>query len=516
MARHRIQKQVDQPGIERLAGLVAFKLRAGDTVALSGDLGSGKTTFARALIRASLGDAGAEVPSPTFSLVQTYASPRFEIAHLDLYRIAHDDEILELDLEEAQAGGVLVVEWAERVPSLLGVNRLDIHLGDGGSPETRSVAFTGSGSWVDRLARVEDLVGFLEARPDWDSAEVRYLQGDASVRAYGRVKDGPSLSLLMDWPRQPDGPPIRDGLPYSRIAHLAEDMAAFVAIADLLRANGFKAPQIFEADLGAGFLLTEDFGDRVFGREVAAGNDLEFLWHAATDVLVRLRRLRGEDVAAVSVRGGGKHAVPLFDRGALGIETELLLDWYWPLLKGVPVPSDARAAFCSAWEPLFSEVLSVEPQLVLRDFHSPNLIWCDDGGDDPADHVGLIDFQDAVRGHAAYDLVSLLQDARLDVAVDIERDLLAHYCDSVTSQDPEFDKQDFERAYAILGAQRNTKILGIFARLAVRDGKHAYLSHVPRIWGYLERNLAHSGLAGLRAWYDKHFPDPVRCDVPKV
>ncbi len=369
---------------------------------------------------------------------------------------------------------------------------------------------------MDRLARVEDLIAFLEARPDWGSAEVHYLQGDASVRAYARVKGGPSPALLMDWPRQPDGPPIRAGLPYSRIAHLAEDVSAFVAIADLLRANGFRAPQIFEVDLGAGLLLTEDFGDRVFGREVAAGNDLESLWRAATDVLIRLRGLRGEDIVTVPVRGGGRHTVPLFDRGALGIETELLLDWYWPLLKGARAPDDVRAAFVEAWAPLFSDVLSAEPRLLLRDFHSPNLIWCEDGGNDPADHVGLIDFQDAVRGHPAYDVVSLLQDARLDVARNVECDLLAYYCKGVTSAEPDFDAQGFERAYAIMGAQRNTKILGIFARLAVRDGKHAYLSHIPRIWGYLERDLAHSGLAGLRSWYDTYFLSSMRRDIPKA
>ena len=254
MTQHKIHKQVDLPGLERLAGLIALKLRAGDTLALSGDLGAGKTTFARAFIRACLDDAGAEVPSPTFSLVQTYAAPRFEIAHLDLYRIGHEDEVLELDLEGARTRGVLIVEWAERAPSLLCKDCLRIQLDETESTESRAVTVTGSESWAHRLSRVEGLIAFFEDRPAWCSADVRYLQGDASVRAYARVTSGPVPALLMDWPHQPDGPPIRDGLTYSRIAHLAEGVSAFVAMADLLWGHGFKAPKILEADLGAGLL----------------------------------------------------------------------------------------------------------------------------------------------------------------------------------------------------------------------------------------------------------------------
>jgi aminoglycoside/choline kinase family phosphotransferase len=145
---------------------------------------------------------------------------------------------------------------------------------------------------------------------------------------------------------------------------------------------------------------------------------------------------------------------------------------------------------------------------VLRDFHSPNLIWLPERGG--IRRVGLLDFQDAQRGSAAYDLVSLLQDARVDVAEALEKTLLAHYCEAVRRHQPHFDEAEFIFAYNALGAQRSTKILGIFVRLAHRDGKQQYLAHLPRIWGYLQRNLRHVTLAPLAAWYEKHFPMSVR------
>jgi aminoglycoside/choline kinase family phosphotransferase len=186
----------------------------------------------------------------------------------------------------------------------------------------------------------------------------------------------------------------------------------------------------------------------------------------------------------------------------------LLLDWYWPALKGAPAPASARAEFLELWRPLF-ERLQRQPQvLVLRDFHSPNLIWLPERSG--VARVGIIDFQDAQRGSAAYDLASLLQDARVDVPAPLAEELFAYYCGRLAEAAPRFDRGEFQFAYNALGAQRSTKILGIFVRLAHRDGKRQYLAHLPRIWGYLERNLTHVSLAPLATWYEKHFPMMVR------
>ena len=273
-----------------------------------------------------------------------------------------------------------------------------------------------------------------------------------------------------------------------------------------MRDLGLSAPEIFAVDIDAGLLLTEDFGDRVFGAEVAAGADQRALWRAGVDALLALHRAPVE--RRLPVGDGSYHEVPLFDLAALRIEAELLPDWYVPALTGAALAADARAAFLSVWRPVFDRQIAMPAGLLLRDYHSPNLLILPERAG--AQRAGIIDFQDAMIGPRAYDLVSLLQDARLDVAPEIETELLAAYCAEAAATQSGFDRASFEWAYAALGAQRNTKILGIFARLARRDGKPRYLAHIPRIWRYLERDLAHLGLAPLAAWYDKHLPPAMR------
>ncbi len=556
----------------RLAQRIALKLAPGDVVALHGDLGAGKTTFARALIRALLGDATAEIPSPTFSLVQSYAAPRFEVAHLDLYRLAGEDELDELGLDEILTHGAAIIEWPERAPHLRASARLDIFLAQGTEPDQRTIRFSADTTWSKRLGRLAQMSRFLDRHSPWGEATASYLQGDASARAYARLgiansassppssrqrrvfdstlgrpgggepqrpafgipptpnpspqgggEDSPPASwggevvsrrtaILMDQPRQPDGPPIRDGQPYSRIAGLAEDVRPFVAVASALRGCNLSAPEIFAADLDDGFLVLEDFGDRVYGAELAAGSSQEELWRAATETLLVLSTIPVPD--EIPLAGGDIHRVPAQDREVLSIEVDLLPEWYWPAVHGAPIPADARAAFATAWDDIFTR-LDAEPKgWVLRDFHSPNLVWLPER--EGYQRAGLLDFQDALKGSLAYDLVSLLQDARLDVPEKLENKLLAYYLRMRGAVEPGFEADRFQFAYAALGVQRNTKILGIFARLAARDGKHAYLRHIPRIWGYLARGLAHPELAALSRWFDAHFPQPVREEPPNI
>jgi tRNA threonylcarbamoyl adenosine modification protein YjeE len=502
----------DESSVRRLAERVALKLAVGDVIALHGDLGAGKTTFARALIRAVLGDANAEIPSPTFSLVQTYACKRLDIAHLDLYRLGGEDELTELGLDESLASGAALVEWPERAPGLRAENRLDIHLVQGTGADERTIDFVGTGSWAPRLERIAGMSKFLDGVPPWNEAVAAYLQGDASARAYARLDSNGDKAILMDQPRQPDGPPIRNGLPYSRISQLAEDVHPFVAVASALREAGLSAPEIYGSDLDGGFLLLEDFGDRVFGQEVANGADQAELWRAATEALLVLSTLPVPD--AIALPGGNIHHVPPQDRNVLGIEVELLPDWYWPAIHGKPIPSVVRNEFLEIWERIFARLASERKGWVLRDFHSPNLVWLPDR--EGFRRAGLLDFQDALLGSLAYDLVSLLQDARLDVPAALEDELLTYYLRMRAAIEPTFDAEGFRFAYAALGVQRNTKILGIFARLAMRDGKRAYLRHIPRIWRYVTRGLAHSDLADLRGWFDRHLPDAIRHEPPDV
>ncbi len=484
-----------------LARRLAPALRMGDFLALYGDLGAGKTVFARALIRALVGRDDEEVPSPTFALMQPYEAPRFAIHHFDFYRLSGPDEAQELGLGEALAAGVVIAEWPERLGGGLPADRLDITLTETNDPLLRRVELTGMGAFAPRLERLAALWRFT-GEAGWGDARPAFVTGDASPRSYTRLTAEDATAILMDWPRAPDGPPIRGGLPYSRIAHLAEDVTAYVAVAGALKAARLPAPDIYAKDFEHGFLLIEDFGDEVFTRMAARGEAMFLPYRAAVDELLGLRQ---HPPAAIFAADGITYTLPDYDRQALTIETELLLDWLLPAVRGEAVPQAARDEFAAAWNEQFDWLLGEPTGWVLRDYHSPNLMWREGGEGLPS--IGILDFQDAVRGHAAYDLVSLLQDARLDLPPKIEGELLPYYCIEAEACLGDFDEDAFLRAYRLLGAQRNTKILGIFARLARRDGKRGYLRHMPRIARYLTANLADPALARLKRWYDRELPE---------
>ena len=510
--RHTIP-DIDEAGLGLVAEVLALSARPGDVLALRGDLGAGKTTFARAFIRAVLDDPAVDVPSPTFTLLQTYATSRFPISHVDLYRVASASELDELGFDEAVTGSVMLLEWPERAEAALPAARLDIRIESAADPGQRSLHLTAHGDWAPRLDRMRNVHAFLAsyARQTGSSARrLRYLQGDASTRAYARLDLGKGTHVLMNAPAMPDGPPVRDGLPYSRIAHLAEDVRPFVAMTRELGRRGLIAPQVYAQDLAQGLLLLDDLGDLTLGRAAAAGLSQGDLWRAAVDALIALRRT-GPPPRTLAPNDDATHALPDFDRRALSIEAELLVDWYWPAVKGEPIPPTARDEFIALWTVQFDWLTSLPKGWVLRDYHSPNLMWMPQNTGLAS--IGVLDFQDAMAGPWAYDLVSLLQDARLDVPPTLESELFDHYCDRVAAIEPDFDRTSFAHAYAALGAQRNTKILGIFARLARRDRKPIYLQHMPRIWRYLARDLAHPSLAPLQAWYDRHFPQADRTRV---
>ena len=496
-------ENVSEDELALLASALAPRLRPGDFLALYGELGAGKTAFARALIRALVGSEHEEVPSPTFAIVQPYAGQRSPIHHYDFYRLADPSEADELGLDDALTAGVVIAEWPERLLSRLPSDRLDIRLADGDDVATRHVTLAGQSAWTARLERFAAARHFA-ADSGWESARTSYVNGDASTRSYQRLAENGRTVILMDSPKMPDGPPIRNGLPYSRIAHLAEDVRPFVAVAKALREAGLTAPEIYAGDLSQGFLLIEDFGDAVFTRVSAEGGDMLPLYRLAVDALLVLRKV---EAPARLLVNGGTHDLSVYDRDALTIETELLTDWFLPAIRGSETPPDIRESFAALWNAQFDWLLAETPGWVLRDFHSPNLVLRPDG--EGLAKLGILDFQDAMRGHPAYDLVSLLQDARLDLPPALEPELLAYYCDKAAAEDVEFDKDGFIRAFRLLGAQRNTKILGIFARLARRDGKRAYLQHMPRVARYLTSDLQHSALTGLKSWYEKELPGDI-------
>lgn len=498
----------DENDTARLMADLALLLAPGDTVTLSGDLGAGKTFAARALIRHLAGDDALEVPSPTFTLVQSYDLPPFPLLHGDLYRISDESELDEIGLAPWPEATVTLIEWPERAAAALPADRLDIALGHeaGAGDNARIATVTGFGAAAAQAARLDALRRFLDAAGLGRAPRTR-MAGDASTRSYARLADAGKSLVLMNAPRRPDGPPVHDGKSYSAAVHLAEDVAPFVAIANGLRARGFSAPEILHADLGHGFLVTEDLGcDPVVAGSPPA--PIPDRYTAATDWLAALHAMRLPDRLPLPLPAHS-HIIPTFDIDAMLVEVGLMLDWYLPD-RNVAVGPRTRADFFDMWRELLIAKIAgtAAPTWMLRDFHSPNLIWC--GDRDGLGRVGVIDFQDTVLGPAAYDLVSLLQDARIDVAEEMEIANLVRYTRARLTADPGFDAAAFAESYAIMSAQRNTRLLGTFARLNRRDGKPGYLRHLPRIWTYLSRSLDHPALHTVRDWYAARVPAPGR------
>ncbi|HLM40013.1 MAG TPA: phosphotransferase, partial [Microvirga sp.] len=258
-------------------------------------------------------------------------------------------------------------------------------------------------------------------------------------------------------------------------------------------------PQIHGEDLEAGLLLVEDLGSEPVADQEGP---IPERYAEATRLLVRLH---GANLPQVLIAAEGyDHVIPPYDLEARLIEVGLLADWYVPHIIGNPLSGSARAEFVNLWTEALSDILSGPITWTLRDYHSPNLIWMPQR--EGIARVGIIDFQDAVLGPPAYDVASLLQDARVTVPPDLELRLIGLYARERRAADPAFDVSGFAQAYAIMGAQRATKILGIFARLDRRDGKPHYLKHLPRVESYLTRNLAHPALGKLKAWYESYLP----------
>ncbi len=323
---------------------------------------------------------------------------------------------------------------------------------------------------VPNMAPPAGLDEFLKLH-GWEGAVVAPVAGDASFRRYFRVESAArGKAILMDAP-----PPHEDPRP-------------FLHIAQYLNGHQFRAPEIFATDLTRGLLLIEDFGDRRM-REYLDEHpeDEAAVYRTAIDAILRLAQTPAVQAQA-------------YDMTTYMREVQLLSEWYMPAMG---LSFDVQE-FDQIWTEALAPLAEYQKVTVLRDYHAENIMLLDDG------QQGIIDFQDALVGHPAYDLVSLLQDARRDVSPTLEAEMLAYYHAAAKPG------VDFDAHYALLGAQRNTKIIGIFTRLWKRDGKERYLSFLPRMWGLLERDLAHPDLAPVKHWFDTFIPLDVRHKMPAV
>jgi N-acetylmuramate 1-kinase len=472
----------------------------GDLVALSGEIGAGKTTLARALIRRIAHEPDLETPSPTFTLMQIYEGPSFPIVHADLYRIKRPEELADLGWDEASEGALTLVEWPERAGGVLSSDRLEVSLLLDASkgPEFRLAVLKGYGTMAARLGRARGIATILR-RSGWDHAARQPMYGDASIRSFERlVALSGETAILMISPPRPDGPILRYGKPYAAIARLSEDIRAFVAMANGLRARGYSTPRIIAHSVSDGLAVLEDLGSTYIA-DADGPNPARY-----TEAVALLADLHSRDLPTQLPIDDETYTIPPYDADAMLVEVELLLDWYAPRAAAGAPASGARAQFLSLWSHLLAPILQRPKTWTLRDFHSPNLHWL--ANRDGLRRLGLIDFQDSVLGPPAYDLASLLQDARVDIPDELELRLIALYARRRHTQDPSFDVAAFTASYAAMGAQRATKILGIFARLDRRDGKPQYLAHLPRIERYLAKNLNHPQMASIRQWYLTHLP----------
>ena len=442
-------------------------LRPGDVILLSGDLGAGKSTLARAIIRELLG-SDEPIPSPTYTITAEYETPRGRVVHADLYRLSGPEELDEIGLIDGFSDAITLIEWPDRLGDFCPEKRLEITLEPNGQGRRMGAICHGPEDDVRMIATLSDsrATRFAAFLDDAGVTEVTPVAGDASNRRYVHA----DAHIAMD-------------APYA----LGEDVRPFIAVTNRLHARGLSAPDILARDVPFGFLLLENLGNGLFARLCADDPSMEEPLYAAAVDLLHALEAEPED------------AVPPYDMAVIEREGALLTEWWCPA-AGAMASADRDAEWRGLLREAMAGVAADRSALVLRDYHAENLLWLPERTGDA--RVGLLDYQDALIGHPAYDLVSLLEDARRDVSPGLAEAMVARFL----ARRGDLDAGDFRRDYDLLGAQRNAKIVGIFARLCLRDGKPRYLSMIPRVWAHLMRDIA--DLPTLRAFIERHVPEP--------
>jgi len=337
------------------------------------------------------------------------------------------------------------------------------------------------------------------------------LPGDASTRRYERLTtaDGRSLMLMDQAPAAESlpcdpawSPEQRQDRGWNAVARLsAGRIEAFAAVAAHLKSLGLSAPEVIALDAPNGLAVLEDFGDGLFARVIETGADETPLYLAAIEALAAIHEAPTPDVLSGP---GGDWPLLAYDQTALQGGADLFVDWLPKLKPELDFDEAAIAAWRAAWAPTVERAAAGAAVLAHRDYHAENLIWLPER--DGVARVGMIDFQDAVRAHPSWDLHSLLQDARRDVSPALERAALDRYF----ALRPQVDRDAFLRDYAGLAALNEARILGIFARLIVRDGKPRYAAFMPRMWAHLARNLEQPGLEPVADWFARYVPEETR------
>lgn len=463
-----------------LAQRIARFIEPGDTLLLQGDLGAGKSHFARSFIQA-MGTRQNHIPSPTFTLVQAYDDTRLPLIHADLYRLKDATELDDLDMHDYFGHGVCLIEWPERAASALPKNALTLHFSVTGE-NTREVELTGNATWQKRLKLMlqpadqnrpeKDLAGFV-TKHGFAGAELTPISGDASFRRYFRVKSGNRSAIMMDVPAVlQDNESGLDGV-----------IKPFLRMNEYLQKAGLRVSDVYGVDEEQCLILHEDFGDTSLYSHSPKKADLAWL-AVAVEALIKLAKAKPITT------------LKPFDVALMNRSVALYTDWYLPTLRGQATAPDERGRFLEAWAQLYKPMVSSPLGVQLRDYHSPNIMLL--GNLPRLDNLGLIDYQDATYGPLAYDLVSVLYDARVPVEACTRNELLEHYITKTG-----VDAKAFETSFYLLSLMRNTRILGVFVRLAQRDGKKNYLEKIPILLPYIQEALQHPAAAPVRPWLQK-------------
>ena len=507
----------DEEATRRFVADIAAALEPGDLVTLSGDLGAGKTTFARALIRHLAGDETIEVPSPTFTLIQNYDLPRFPLVHADLYRMLGRGRACRTRLRRSarRLGRADGMAGSRRRLPAAGSARHHVHAGAATRPDVRNVRYVGYGNFAQRAERIAMVRSFL------DRSRLRH--GGAPAHA-GRRLD---TDLRAPEPRRRAGDPDERAAPSRRPAGARRQAlqrhrpsrrghrALCRWLAAALRAQGFSAPAIMHADLDHGLLVMEDLGvDRVVTDDPPA--PIAARYAAAVDLLAALH---GRSLPeTLSVAPHLDYRLPRYELTTFSIEAELLIDSVSD--RAGSKESDAmRKEFVALWSKALKPALDAPATWVLRDYHSPNLLWLEDRGD--VARIGVLDLQDALLGPAAYDRRLAAAGRRaLDVPEAAGNDAARPICPRPHEPNRRTGTairyREFHAALCdARGAARRPRSSAIFARLERRDGKPQYLRHMPRLWNYLQRSLAHPALAPLKTGMPSMSPLRMGYDVAK-
>lgn len=355
-------------------------------------------------------------------------------------------------------------------------------------------------------SRASDIINFLSSN-GWAEAKRTPVPGDASTRRYERLTFGREKAILMDAPKaaerpsEPEGASLetRKALGYNATARLAgPDMESFAAIANALTQRGFSAPKILGANIDKGLLLLEDFGDPVYAKVIARDAAQELpLYEAAVDTLGAIYRSSFPPIVPFKET---RWRIRDYDPTAMLAETDLCLDWFTQDFDKT-ITANARAEFYRLWTQAFKLLDVHATGLGLRDFHAENLFWLDDR--EGTSRVGLIDFQDALFVHPAYDLASLIEDIRRDVSPRLTEPLMERFCDKAGLK---YDA-DFKASYAVAGGQRNTKLLGFPVRADLKFGKPQYREFLPRVKRHFQKSLSHDALIDIRIWFETYLPE---------